>query len=361
MRRGRLIAGVVLLIVVLCVAGGVIWVHSMLSPARFTALLRDQVQAAGLRMQLDGPARPTIWPHLAVRLNGLSLRRTGTDAPMLAARQVLLVVPWNSLLHGETRIEKLQIDAPRIDVGQVRAWLTGLQPDNAGVPGAHLPTVEAGLHVVDGTVLDGRSLLLKSLQIDTGTLKSGQVFQLDVQALDADNRALALQVETRPVQEAGTVRFKPLQLYLAAGAPPSLRLAGHLDWGGGLQLAGALDGSLKLARGDYSTSISLPPSVPPAGGEPDARGTVMRVVIDGNGTHMDLHINPVQAWQWWQQISAGVDGSLPLPPVQGSISADSLDVGELRIEGLTIKSTEPTPAASVGAAAAASVMPASSP
>lgn len=361
MRRGRLIAGLVLLIVALCVAGGVIWVHSMLSPARFTTLLRDQVQAAGLRMQLDGPARPTIWPHLAVRLNGLSLRRLGSDVHMLDARQTLLVVPWSSLLHGETRIEKLQISAPRIDVGQVRAWLAEYQQGNVANSRVSLPTIEAGLHVVDGTVLDGRSLLLKSLRVDTGRLKSGQAFQLDVQALDAADRPLVLQVETTPLQQTGAVQFKPLKLFLAAGAPPSLRLAGQMDWSGGLQLAGALDGTLKLAQDDYKTSISFQPPAPSADNDPAADDPEMHLVIDGKATHINLRMNPAQAWQWWQQISAGTDGSIPLPPVQGSMSADSLDVGGLHIEGLEVKSTVSAPASSSGAAPASSIMPASSP
>lgn len=354
MRRRRLVTGIVLLIVVVCVVVGVVWVRSMLSPQRFTDMLREQVDAAGLRMQLDGPAEPTIWPHLAVRLNGLNLRRVGHDAPMLAAREVFLVVPWGSLLHGEVRIEKLQIMAPQIDLEQAKAWLGEYQQKNTEASQLALPTIDAGIHLEDGTVVSGHSLLLKSLSIDTGALKSGQAFQLNIQAMDPENRPLALQMETTPEQTGASVQFNPMKLYLSAGAPPSLRLSGQLQWHGGLDFAGALDGTLKLAQGDYSTSLKF---LPGSNGDARTPEKSMRVTVDGDGAQMDLVLNPAQAWQWWQQISATDAGTIPLPPVEGTISADKLDVGSLHIEGFRVQVTEPGVTTSIGSPARAASTP----
>lgn len=354
MRRGRLVTGIVLLVVAVCLVVGVVWVRSMLSPQRFTDMLRDQVNAAGLRMQLDGPAQPTIWPHLAVRLNGLSLRRDGHDERMLTARQVFLVVPWSSLLHGETRIEKLQIMSPQIDLEQTQAWLGEYRQGKGQASQMELPTIEAGIHLEDGTVVNGNSLLLKSLSVDTGALKSGQSFQLNIQALDPENRPLVLQIDTTPEQTGSSVQFNPMQLYLSAGAPPSLQLSGQLQWQGGLAFAGALDGTLRLAQGDYKTSIKFLPDIDGDAGTPEKS---MRVIVDGDGTQMDLVLNPAQVWQWWQQISATDAGTIPLPPVKGIVSTDTLDVGSLHIEGFRMQVTEPGVSTSIGSPAPAASTP----
>ncbi|MGB8716922.1 MAG: hypothetical protein WCD66_11265, partial [Rhodanobacteraceae bacterium] len=350
MRRGRVIAGVVVLVLAACIVAGVLWVRSMLSPQRFTAMLRDQVSGAGLQMQLDGPARPTIWPHLAVRLDGLSLRRLGSDEPMLAAQQVQLVVPWGSLLSGETRIETLEINAPRLDLGQARTWLAEYQSRTTSAAQFRLPSIDTGIHLVDGTVINGPTLLLKSMIVDTGKLQSGQPFHLHVQAMNPDNRPLVLKLETTPEQAGDSVRFKPLKLYLGAGAPPGLDLQGQLRWDGGMKLAGTLDGALHLARGDYQASLRF---VADSGNA----GKGMRVTLDGNGTHLDLALDPAQTWQWWSQISAAQAGPLPLPPVHGTIATDKLDIGSLHIEGLRVESDEPGMAASVAAPARAASAP----
>ena len=346
MRRGRLIAAVVLLVLAAGIVAGVLWVRSMLSPQRFTAMLRDQVNGAGLQMQLDGPARPTIWPHLAVRLDGLSLRRAGSDQAMLAARQVQLVVPWSSLLRGETRIETLQINAPRLDLQQARTWLTAYRSSTTSTEPFRLPSIETGIHLVDGTVINGSSLLLKSMSVDTGKLQSGQPFSVHIRATNPDNKPLELKLETTPEQVGEAVQLKPLKLYLSAGAPPALDLQGHLRWDGGMTLSGVLEGVLHLTRGDYQASLTFL-------ADSGAAGKGMRVTLEGNGTHLDLALDPAQTWQWWTRISADQAGPMPLPPVNGVISADKLDIGSLHIEGLRVKASEPAAATSSDAPAPA--------
>ena len=346
MRRGRRVLAIVLLVVLLAAIAGVVAVRSLLSPQRFTAMLRDQVNAMGLQMQLAAPASPSLWPHLAIRLNGLGLRRNGTHEPMLTADEAFLVVPWSGLLRGEARIEKLQIHAVQIDLGQVQPWLAGLDRDNAGST-AKLPTIEAGVHVDDATVLKGSTLLLRSLSLDTGTLRPGQNFSLAMQARDADNRPLELRIDSVPEQHGAVVSLDPLELYLAAGAPPSLRLKGHLRWSGGAQVTASMQGILALEHGDYTSRIETQRT---SDGE-----TRLQLVVDGAATHMNLSLAPDDAWHWWQRISAQDGSTLALPPVLGSVRADELDLGAVKIRGLLIESGAPAAAGSSAAAAAASV------
>ncbi len=344
MVRRRLLIVVLLVLVVLLVVG-VIAVRSLLSPERFTALLRDQAHAQGLQIQLAGPASPSLWPHLAVRLNDVHLRREGVDAPMLTADEAFLVVPWSGLLGDDVRIEKLQINAPVIDLEQVRAWLAEREQRPGQTSGVQLPTVEAGMHVSNATLLQGRKLLLKSLNLVTGKFKPGQPFSLDIKALDKENRPLALTIDTVPTQIGESIALNPLKLYLAAGAPPSLRLQGRLRWSGGSQLAGALQGTLQLAQAEYASSIET--QATPEG------GMRLHVLLDGKGSHMDLSLEPDKAWRWWQQISADDGSSVSLPPIRGSMTAEKVELGDLKIRGLHVQSDPLAPAATADRPAAA--------
>lgn len=348
MRRARLIAlgGVVL--VVLAVLVTVLVVRDMLSPRHFTALLAEQAAKVGLELHLQGPARPAIWPHLAVRLYGLQLNRRGYDESMLRARQVLLVVTWSSLLRGEPHIQKLRVLAPRIDLEQVQAWLADLDHE-ATSKAPSLPTIGTGIHVADGVVVKHNTLLLKGLQLNTGTLKPGKPFTLHAQALSAEGQSLEVRLQTRPIPGARAVTFDPLNLYLAAGAPPALRLHGTLRWRGGLRLQGGLSGTLELADGSFDASIGWP--------QGEQADDTMRLQLSGDARQLDLVLEPAQAVAWWQRISAGT--GLSLPPIEGTVSADSLDLGSLHIQGLSITSRVPASAASRAAPAeAGSVAPA---
>lgn len=349
MRRRSMIVGVALLVLVVFIVAGVLIVRSMLSPERFTGMLREQASQAGLRLRLDGPASPTLFPHLAVRIEGLRLSRAGYDADMLTAREARLVVPWSSLLAGQARIERLEITSPRIDLEQIKAWMDGLAGASAAPGPPQLPTVEAGVHVIDGTLLSGSKLLLQSLSLQTGRLHPGSSFRLNLQALQPDNRPLAVQLDTVPTQSDAQITLSPLSLHASAGAPPSLDLQGHLSWRGGLSFGGALDGSLALADGNYDASLHLMPS--PHAAVTDGSGR-MRVKLDGKDTHMDLELSPVETWQWWQSIATAGSG-LPLPPVTGTVRAEHVDAGAVKFQGLQIESGLPASSASTQAPAAA--------
>ncbi len=331
-RRRLAVGGLVLLLVMALV--GVFAVHSMLSPERFTRLLRDQARAVGLEMRLGVPARATLWPHLAVQLRGLRLIRDGHASAMLSAREVLLVVPWSSLLQGQAKMESLRVYDPRIDVAQIKPWLSSL--DAGGEPGTpYLPAIGAGIEVAGGTVVSGNDLWLKSLRLTTGKLEPGQPFRLSMQALTADDQALVLELDATPGEEKDMVRLDPLQLHLAAGKSPALHLTGSLQWQGGLRVRGRMHGRLEAGEARYVTTIEW---ADPAAGSSTGP---LNISLVGERGRVTMALDPADAVAWWQQFTSQPE--LALPPVYGMMHVDSLNLGGIHIGGLEIASTPPLP------------------
>ncbi|MGH8216511.1 MAG: AsmA family protein, partial [Rhodanobacteraceae bacterium] len=108
-----------------------IYVHSLLQPQRFTSLLENDLAAVGLRLEMRAPAEPTLFPRPAVQLQGFTLTAIGSDTPILQAAGATIVVPWRALLHGEVAIERIDVNAPRMDLGELQSLFARL-PRHAG-------------------------------------------------------------------------------------------------------------------------------------------------------------------------------------------------------------------------------------
>lgn len=142
MRWIALAVGVVLLALLAALA---IHVQALLQPQRFTDLLERELASVGIKLEMQAAAEPTLFPRPAVRMRGFSLTNAGSSTPFLQASSATIVVPWRALLHGEVAIERVEITAPRIDLGQLKTLLARL-PQHAGPP--RLPTIAAGVHMV---------------------------------------------------------------------------------------------------------------------------------------------------------------------------------------------------------------------
>src|SRR5574337_1040186 len=97
----RRIAVVIAVVLVALAVAVVVYVHHLLQPQRFTALLENDLAAAGIRLDLDAPAEPALFPHPGVQLQGFSLTNIGSGTPVLQASGATIVVPWRALLHGD--------------------------------------------------------------------------------------------------------------------------------------------------------------------------------------------------------------------------------------------------------------------
>lgn len=343
-------------------------VHALLQPERFTTLLERDLSAAGLTLTLHAPAEPKLFPHPGVELRGLALSNTGSATPLLRADAATIVVPWRALLRGAAAIERVDIDAPRVDLGELKALLARL-PRRKGPP--TLPTIVTGVHMRQGTLSDHGSPLLFGFTVDTGALAPGRPFQLDATAHDGSGRTLDASLVTVPSQPRnGAIEFAPIRFRFDAAGGASLQLEGHGTWRGGEDLALDLAGVLR--------HVVLAPPPPPSGSAPAAsvpvptagdatqadrlaltltprRGATPLTVtlkVDGADAAIDATLQPTELAGWWNRLLAAEPGQIPPQPFAGHARIERLEVGPVKVRGLQIEAV-PDAAASAGTPPAA--------
>lgn len=348
-------AALVALLSIAILAGGLI-VRSLLQPQRFTALLQDQLAGAGLVLSVDKPAAPTLWPHPAVQLEGFRLGNIGASAPLLAASEARIVVPWRALLHREIVIERLEIETPRIDLDQLQALLARL-PQTAGAP--WLPRIGAGLKLVNGILVRGDAPLLIDIDAATGPLLAGTPFRLDVSARDSANHGGALALRTTPVRDADALRFEHAGLGVDIERGPRAQLSGDAAWRGGAAITASFRGTLttpvpgssgpspaarsnakagqaKTIASEPMRSYTLELGVTPAqAGNP----VTITVKLDGADEHIDAQTSPPALIDWWRQLATAAPNTpIEPPPLRGSAQIGRLDFDALHLQGVRIDS-----------------------
>src|SRR5215469_14574895 len=145
-----------LLIACASVLGGIAFVvlvalYLLLQPDRFTKMLKEQANQAGLQLTLSSPASPTLFPRPALQLEGITLvaRDTGsttTNMPILLAANGRMVLPWRALFGRQVDISRLQINSPRVDLDALQAWLMNLPSQSATVP-EEIPRIATGVRI----------------------------------------------------------------------------------------------------------------------------------------------------------------------------------------------------------------------
>ncbi len=377
--RARWIALAIVITIVLLLIALAIHVNTLLQPGRFTRLLESDLAGVGVKLEMQAPAMPALFPRPAVRLQHFSLTNAGSDTPILQAGGATIVVPWRALLHGDVAIERIEIEAPRIDLGELKILLARL-PRHKGPP--RLPTIVTGVHMTQGTLTDGGTPLLFELGLDTGELVPGRPFQLDASARSASGRRMTASLDTVPsASHDGTIDFDPVHVDFANQAGVALQLAGQGHWRGGQALALQLGGTLRYPalappsgasagaanpgapatttapKQDHATAIDkVTLAVEPASGKQPLSVTLK---LDGDNARADLHLQPTEFGTWWQRmLAASADHPPPGPlPFTGTASADKLDLGWLQASGLRIDAEPdlvPAASASTGPASAAS-------
>lgn len=346
-RRARLSLIIFVAVLAALLLAAIITARMLLKPARFTAMLQQYASGAGLVLAVDAGAEPELWPRPAVHMQGLRLSVAGNATPVLSASEGRLVVPWRSLLGGAPAISQLRLRSPRVDLGQLRA-LFDRQPTEPSTGAPTIPDIDAGIHIRDGQLLQGNAVLLQDVDLTTGAFGAGRPFDLQWQARSASGRPISVRLSAIPTQKNGQLALGTLQLHIASGDQASVQLSGHLDWRGGARLDGELHGPLVVADNHYATTLTF---VAPLAGAP----LHVQLGLDGDATHVALNMAPTQLVQWWQGMVSDTPTALALPPLQGRVQTDKLDVGSMHVEGLRIDSG-PAPASSTAPAAAASVV-----
>jgi AsmA protein len=335
-----------------------IYVHSLLQPQRFTTLLENDLAAAGLALDMQAPAEPALFPRPAVQLHAFSLTNIGSDTPVLRARGATIVVPWRALLRGEVAIERIDIDAPRMDLGELESLL-GRLPHRAGPP--HLPTIATGIHMSRGTLTRNGAPLLFDLSLETGALSPGEPFRLDASAQSSSGRRYVGSLTTVPsAAHDGVIEFDPLQIHVKEQGGAALVLGGHGNWRGGEALALQLNGTFRHrapAPAAASTTAGAVADAGTAAGASTARAVptvtdritlavspaqgstpmTASLKLDGNDAHVDVRLHPTEFGDWWNRLLSATPAHPPGPlPLTGTAQVQQLDLGWLKATDLQI-------------------------
>jgi AsmA protein len=340
LRIGLYAAGGLVVVVLLA---AFVATYVMLQPERFTSLLQSRARAAGLELTLANPASPTLWPKPALELEGLTVRASAADTPLLVAARGKLVLPWHTLMGGETRISRLEVQGARIDLDALAAYLDTL-PSRPSTAGAVLPTIDAGFRIERGTLLRGNELLLSNVDIDAGRLANGLPFALALAASTPDGTAYSVELETTPRLSRGVLTLSDAELGLSSEPRFAAILRGNATWRGGADVGASLSGRVSRKAGaSYAMQLDVTPA-----NQQDPLYVALK--LDGENDRTDIRIPPIGFTEWWGGIQAG--GPPTLPPVLGTIDAKMLDIGEVHIKGLRIRATPQVPAAAASTASA---------
>lgn len=331
-------------------------VHNLLQPDRFTALLENNLAGVGMKLRMQAPAEPTLFPHPGVQLQGFSLTNTGSDTPVLQASGATIVVPWRALLHGDVAIQRIDVNAPRVDLGELQALFAKL-PRRAGPP--RLPDIATGVQMRHGTLTRDGAPLLFDFSVSTGALAPGQEFQLEASARTATGRRVLATLATVPSSpHDGAIDFDALKLGITQVHGAVLQLAGRGSWRGGEDFSLHLQGNLRhraLAPPPSASATSGTPGSSAAAASAATADTVSDNVVlnvapaqkqipltvalklDGVDSHVDLSMQPTELGRWWSRLLAAKPGAPSPPlPLTGSARVQQLNLGWIKASGLSI-------------------------
>lgn len=331
--------------IVVLILAAIVAVYILMQPQRVTNMLRDQARQAGMQLTLSSPAEPTLWPRPALVLHGLTL--SVDNRPVLVAARARLALPWRTLLGGPTAITRLELDNPQINLAQLGPVLANMNHGTSANPS--LLRINTGIHLNHGSLRRGSTTLLDDVQMETGPLVPGQVFNLQLSAMTTNAQHLKLSLRMTPHETSDSLSLDDIRLTAAVQPNLAMSMHGQAKWQGSGDISMALSGDL-VHNIDHRYAMALK-LAPPTADAP----LLFNVKLHGEGMAADLSLSPTQLSDWWARISQADDQTgLPLPPVQGTLQAKQLDLGDMHIQGLQIVTGDATATASSAPAPASS-------
>ncbi len=232
-RRGRrwlrrlIILGVLLLMLSLLAT----W---LLQPKQLVPLILNRTgKTLGLEITADTNAEARLRgePQLVVR--NLVAREPGARTAILRAKRLLLALPWSTLRNRgqDTVIERIELDAPVLDVPALQAWLAKRPPGEE----TKIPALTDGLRVVNGRIdndgwrIDNIAVRLPSLHPDQPVDAQIKGRYVDASTAIPFDLAIAL---TRPANDAGIAAIGTLTIERGDWRlPATVKLSGPLHLG----------------------------------------------------------------------------------------------------------------------------------
>ncbi|MGY0611585.1 hypothetical protein [Luteimonas sp. A501] len=157
------IAGIALLLVVLAAA-------LVMQPQRLARLVLGGVgDGLGLDISFEGEARYRLRGTPMLEVHGVVVRQPGDAEPLLRASRVLVALPWSTVRTrgAPLALERIELDAPVLDLPRLQAWLASRPPGEGGLPSlSDGVTVRDGRVFADGWELQGLQLRLPGFRAD---------------------------------------------------------------------------------------------------------------------------------------------------------------------------------------------------
>ncbi|MDG3042069.1 AsmA family protein [Roseicyclus marinus] len=210
---------------------------------RIAAVAADRLsQALGREVRLSGEVRPTLWPHLGVRAEGLRVGNPdwAGEGPLIAAEALSLRVPWAAALSGEVQIEQITLIAPEITLVRATDGRVSWSFDEVEEPVTTAPS-DAAVATSDApTAAPARAFAISAAQITDGRftyIDQGTGDSLRIGGVDA---RLTLPAQgAAEIAGSATVNGTDLALEALLGHPRGLAegrisaVTAALDWSGG--------------------------------------------------------------------------------------------------------------------------------
>ncbi len=158
------IAAIVLVLLVALLA----W---LMQPPRATGFLLDRIgDALGLRITASRQADYRLRGTPQLLLHDVVAQRPGDATPLLRAERVFVSLPWSTIRArgGDLTVQRVELDAPALDVPALQRWLATRPPSET-----RIPTLRDGLQIVRGRIvnhdwtIDGIDIALPALSPTT--------------------------------------------------------------------------------------------------------------------------------------------------------------------------------------------------
>ncbi len=232
-RRGRL-ARFAIVMIILTVLLAIVASY-LLQPQRASAFLLHRVGTSlGLRITASGPASYRLRGTPQLVLRGVVAQRPGDPNALLRAERVFVSVPWSTLRARGTdlKAQRIELDAPVIDVPALQRWLATRPPSETKVP-----TLIDGLRVVRGRI-DNQDWRIDGIEVDLPSLAPGKPLRAHLKGRYlAPPTTLPFDLDvalTKPANDAGLAVIGSATLEGDGWKlPAQILLVGPLHLGGG--------------------------------------------------------------------------------------------------------------------------------
>lgn len=354
---------------------GAWWVDRQLEPVRLASTVLARLgEATGLQLSFEGTPEYALRPEPRLLLENFDARVPGSTTPLFRVRRLEVSLPWATVWSGSLVITRIELDGPTLDLDALSTWLAS-QPESSG----ELPVLSRGASVRDGTMLWG-DWRIDGLALDIDRFEPEMPLTLEL-AGRGTSGTIALQLES-------TIAIEKLSQ--SAGA--------KVEAQGRIQLDGVdapflvttdcryhkLDNESLNCADLFFRSESPLPTFKADLASIVRRGKSENIEIDADGwmrdwpqdwpalpapmagkpTHFDFtYAGPsdmTAAWKVkldWEESHAAAEFALqdvlawleagnaaPLPPLQATVTAPSIEIAGATLEGVKISIEEDPPA-----------------